>query len=78
MIKLFEPMAMIKTIRIVLDVAAFYRWIVHKKGVDTFLKGWIHDKVFMEQPLGFMEPSKDNLVCKLQKALYGLKQTPIS
>ncbi|MCO5583792.1 hypothetical protein L7F22_037706 [Adiantum nelumboides] len=30
----------------------------------------------MEQPIGFAEPGKEHLVCKLKKSLYGLKQAP--
>ena len=30
----------------------------------------------MEQPPGYVQPGKENLVCKLRKSLYGLKQAP--
>ena len=30
----------------------------------------------MQQPEGFEEKSKENMVCKLKKSLYGLKQAP--
>lgn len=30
----------------------------------------------MVQPEGFVDPSKENKVCKLAKSLYGLKQAP--
>ena len=30
----------------------------------------------MSQPLGFVDKTKPNFVCKLDKALYGLKQAP--
>ena len=30
----------------------------------------------MEQPDGFKERGKENLVCKLKKSLYGLKHVP--
>ena len=30
----------------------------------------------MEQPPGYAEKSKENLVCKLKRSLYGLKQSP--
>jgi ATP-binding cassette subfamily B (MDR/TAP) protein 1 len=31
----------------------------------------------MDQPEGFIVPSKEDLVCKLKRYLYGLKQSPI-
>jgi len=30
----------------------------------------------MEQPEGFIEKGKEDLVCRLKKSLYGLKQAP--
>jgi hypothetical protein len=30
----------------------------------------------MEQPLGYVDQTHLNLVCRLKKSLYGLKQTP--
>ncbi len=30
----------------------------------------------MEQPLGYVDRTHPNLVCRLKKALYGLKQAP--
>ena len=30
----------------------------------------------MQQPEGFVEKGKENLVCKLKNSLYGLKQAP--
>ncbi|GMP27046.1 hypothetical protein CsSME_00003220 [Camellia sinensis var. sinensis] len=30
----------------------------------------------MDQPLGYVVPSSEHMVCRLQKALYGLKQSP--
>ena len=30
----------------------------------------------MQQPPGFIDPSKPSYVCKLTKSLYGLKQAP--
>ena len=32
--------------------------------------------MYMQQPEGFVEKGKENLVCKLKKSLYGLKQAP--
>jgi hypothetical protein len=30
----------------------------------------------MEQPVGYVDQTHPNLVCRLKKALYGLKQAP--
>jgi hypothetical protein len=32
--------------------------------------------MYMEQPLGYVDQTHPNLVCRLKKALYGLKQAP--
>ncbi|CAN6719239.1 unnamed protein product [Malus baccata var. baccata] len=34
------------------------------------------EEVFMQQPPGFIDPSKASYICKLHKSLYGLKQAP--
>lgn len=41
---------------------------------SVFLNGFVNDKVYVEQPKGFVDPKFPNHVCKLHKALYGLKQ----
>ena len=42
----------------------------------TFLHGDLQEEICMQQPKGFEEKSKANLVCKLKKSLYSLKQAP--
>ncbi|RVW14074.1 Retrovirus-related Pol polyprotein from transposon TNT 1-94 [Vitis vinifera] len=36
--------------------------------------GDLDEEVYMEQPIGFVEVGKEDLVCKLNKSIYGLKQ----
>ncbi|PHT92931.1 hypothetical protein T459_00813 [Capsicum annuum] len=58
-------------------LAAIYGLEIHQMDVKTaFLNGELEEKIYMEQPEGFVVPGKENKVCKLIKSLYGLKQAP--
>ena len=50
----FSPVAMLKSIRILLVIAAHYDYEVWQMDVKTaFLNGFIEENIFMEQPKGF-------------------------
>ncbi|KAK8669506.1 hypothetical protein V6N13_106934 [Hibiscus sabdariffa] len=71
----FSPVAMIKSIRILLAVAAFHDYEIWQMDVKTaFLNGKLEEDVYMTQPEGFVAPENARKVCKLQRSIYGLKQ----
>ncbi|KAK4407765.1 Retrovirus-related Pol polyprotein from transposon TNT 1-94 [Sesamum angolense] len=48
---------------------------IHQMDVKTaFLNGELDEKIYMEQPKGFVVPGQEKKVCRLVKSLYGLKQ----
>eukprot|EP00253_Pinus_taeda_P024669 PITA_24669 len=72
----FSYVAKMNSIRLVLSLAASFKWAVHQMDVKfAFLHGDLHEEIYMEQPLGFIQ-TNSNLVCRLKKSLYGLKQAP--
>ena len=50
----FSPVAMLKSIRILLAIAAHYDYKIWKiDAKTTFLNSYIEEDIFMEQPKGF-------------------------
>ena len=71
----FSPVAMLKSIRIILAIAAFHDYEIWQMDVKTaFLNGFLKEDVYMTQPQGFEDPENPRKVCKLKKSIYGLKQ----
>ena len=71
----FSPVVMLKSIRILLAIAAYYDYEIWQIDVKTaFLNGNLLEDVYMTQPEGFVDPKHPNKVCKLQRSIYGLKQ----
>ena len=70
----FSPVVMLKSIRILLAIAAYYDYEIWKMDVKTtFLNGNLLEDVCMTQPEGFVDPKYPNRMCKLQRSIYGLK-----
>jgi hypothetical protein len=68
-------MAMLKSIQILLAIAAYFDYEIWQMGVKTaFLNGNIEEELCMVQLEGFVDPKDANKVCKLQRSIYGLKQ----
>ena len=73
----YSPVTRINSIRMILVIAALRNLEVHQMDVKTtFLNGDLEEKIYMEQPEGFIVPRQEKKVCKLVKSLYGLKQAP--
>ena len=71
----FSPVAMIKSIRILLSIAAYYDYEILQMNVKTaFLNGYLKENTYKMQPDGFITKSQEHMVCMLHKSIYGLKQ----
>jgi hypothetical protein len=71
----FSPVAMLKSIWILLAIAAYFNSEIWEMDVKTvFLNGNIEEELYMVQPEGFVDPKDANKLCKLQRSIYGLKQ----
>src|SRR4051795_12315848 len=71
----FSPVAMLKSVRIMLATAAYFDYEIWQMDVKTaFLNGNLTEDVYMIHPEGFVDPANADKVCKLQKSIYGVKQ----
>ena len=71
----FSLVAMLKSIRILLSIAAYYDYEIWQIDVKTtFLNGNLEEENYMMQPKGFIAKNQENMVCKLKMSIYGLKQ----
>ena len=73
----YSPVTRINFIRMILAIASLQNLEVHQMNVKTaFLNDNLEEKIYMEQPEGFIVPGQEKKVYKLVKSLYGLKQVP--
>src|SRR6266511_3641668 len=71
----FSPVAMLKSVRIMLAIATFYDYEIWQMDVKTaFLNGFLEEELYMMQPEGFVDPKSADKVCKLQRSIYALVQ----
>ena len=71
----FSPIAMLKSIRILLSITAHYDYKILQMDIKTsFLNGNLEEEIYMLQPEGFIVKNQEHMVCKLKRSIYGLKQ----
>jgi hypothetical protein len=64
----FSPVVRPESMRILLAFAAELGMKVHQMDVNTaFLNGEVDEEIYMTQPEGYVEPGKENLVCRLKE-----------
>ena len=62
----FSPIAMLKSIRILLAIAGYYDYEIWQMDVKTaFLNGYIEEDIYMIQSCGFESKTYPHKVCKL-------------
>ena len=73
----FALVARLESIRILLAITSHLNFKLYQMDVKSaFLNRMFQEKVYVEQPKGFVDPHRPDDVYKLKKALYGLKQAP--
>ena len=62
----FSPVAMLKSVRIILAIASYFDYEIWQMDVKTaFLNGNLTEDVYMMQPEGFVDPNNAGKIYKL-------------
>ena len=73
--EIFSPIAMLKSIQILLAVAKALNYEIWKMNVKTaFLNRELEEDIYMQQPKWIIEKGQEHIVCNLHRSIYGLKQ----
>ena len=71
----FSPVAMLKSIRILLAIACHYDYEIWQMDIKTaFFNRELDETIYMTQPDEYIAEGQEHMVCKLKKSIYGLKQ----
>ena len=70
----FSPVAKMTYVQLFISLATTHNWDLRQLDIkNVFPHGDLQEKVYMEQPSGFVAQWEIGKVCCLQKSLYGLK-----
>lgn len=73
----FTPVVKLATIRTVLTVIASQQWWAHQLDVsNAFLHVHLTERIYCQQPAGFVDPERPDAMCLLERSLYSLRQDP--
>ena len=71
----FSPVAMLKSIKILLSITAHYDYEIWQMDVkNAFLNGNLEEEIYKMQPEGFIVKNQEHMICKLKRSIYGLMQ----
>ena len=71
------PVVRRSTLRAMIALSVTLGWeLNHMDVITVFLNGKLKERIYMEQPPGFVVPGHEDKVCQLNRSLYGLKQSP--
>lgn len=68
----FSPVVRFSSIRTLLSFAVQNNLYIQMDVVTAFLNRHLEEKIYMEQPEGYIKPGQEHLVCKLKRSIYGL------
>lgn len=72
----FSPVARYETVRLFLAIAASEQMQIAQIDIkNAYINGILKEEVYLQQPKGFEDTGRPNLVCKLSRAIYGLPQS---
>ena len=75
--KIYAPVVKIDSLCILLSIAAALDFELTTLDIKTaFLYGKVDEELYVRQTGGFIQPGKENHVCRLLKPLYGLEEVP--
>ena len=75
--EVFAPVVKHVSIRLLLSAVVHHDLELEQLDVKTaFLHRVLKERVYMEQPEGYVKKGQEKMVCLLRKSLYGLKQSP--
>jgi len=73
--KVFEPVAHMETIRLVVALATQRKWSIYQLDVKSvFLHCELNEEVFVEQPCGYVQKGHEQKVYKLKRHSMGLSK----